>query len=154
MKPASIVHRFSAGGVVFRRGGAGIEVALISVRDGDVWTLPKGLVDGKEKTGKSALREVREETGIHARIIGEVGESHYWYNIRSENQKCRKTVKFYLMEFIRGDMADHDEEVDEAAWFPIESAGGELTYKGDRAILEKAKVMIEKRIAKLKAKSG
>ncbi len=139
---------------MFRTGGEGIEVALISVRDGAVWTLPKGLVDGKEKTGKTALREVREEAGIHARIIAEVGESRYWYNIRSENQKCRKTVRFYLMEFIRGDMADHDDEVVEASWFPIERAVPELTYKGDRAILEKAKVMIAKWMAEQEANNG
>ncbi len=148
MRPASIINLFSAGGVVFRRGEAGVEVVLISVRDGNVWTLPKGLVNGKEKIGKTALREVREETGIHARIVGEVGESHYWYNNRSENQKCRKRVKFYLMEYIMGNVEDHDHEVKEAAWFPLEAALSELTYKGDRAIFEKARLMIAKKTAK------
>lgn len=154
MRPASIVNLFSAGGVVFRRGEAGVEVALISVRNGKVWTFPKGLVNGKESVGKTALREVKEETGLHARIIGAVGESHYWYNNRALNQKCRKQVRFYLMEFIMGDLGDHDHEVDDVAWFPLEAALGELTYKGDRTILEKARAMIEKRIGKEEKASG
>jgi len=139
---------------VFRRGEAGVEVVLISVRDGKVWTLPKGLISGKEKVRKTALREVREETGIHARIIAAVGESHYWYNNRGKNQKCRKQVRFYLMEYIMGDVGDHDHEVDEAAWFPLEAALDKLTYKGDRVIFEQARAMIEKRIGKEEKASG
>ncbi len=76
MKPASIVYLLSAGGVVFRKAGDAVEVALIGLRGGEVWTLPKGLVDGKEKVRKTALREVREETGLEARILREIGESH------------------------------------------------------------------------------
>ncbi len=139
---------------MFRRGEAGVEVALILVRDGKAWTLPKGLVNGKESVGKTAMREVKEETGLQARIIEAVGETHYWYNNRAENQKCRKKVRFYLMEYIMGDVGDHDHEVDKAAWFPLETAGNELTYRGDKAILEKARAMIEKRIGKEEAKSG
>ncbi len=153
LRPASIVYSLSAGGVVFRRAGDAVEVALIGLKGGEVWTLPKGLVDGKEKVRRAALREVREETGLEARILGEIGESHYWYNIKNENQKCRKTVRFFLMEYIMGGVADHDEEVDDAAWFTLETASERLTYKGDRAIMEKASAMITRRLKKEKAAS-
>ncbi len=153
LRPASIVYSLSAGGVVFRRAGDAVEVALIGLKGGEVWTLPKGLVDGKEKVRRAALREVREETGLDARILGEIGESHYWYNIKNENQKCRKTVRFFLMEYIMGGVSDHDEEVDDAAWFALETAHERLTYKGDRAIMEKASAMITRRLKKEKAAS-
>ena len=152
-RPASIVYLLSAGGVVFRKAGEAVEVALIGLKGGEVWTLPKGLVDGKENVRKTALREVREETGLEARILREIGESHYWYNIRSENQKCRKTVRFFLMEYIKGGVADHDEEVDDAQWFALETARGKLTYKGDRHIMEKASAIITRRLKKEKAAS-
>ncbi len=133
---------------MFRSSEASAEVALIKAKGGKVWTLPKGLVDDKETPMKTALREVREETGLEASIISEIGESHYWYNIRGENEKCKKTVKFYLMEFVKGDMADHDDEVELADWVSLESASERLTYKGDKAIMNKAVEMIEKRLKK------
>ena len=146
MRPPGLVDRYSAGGVVFRPAGGGAEVALISVKGGAVWTLPKGLVDKGESVKDTALREVREETGLSARIIEELGEVKYWYYIRSDNCKCRKTVMFYLMEYIEGNVEDHDSEVDDAAWVPLGEAPAMLTYGGDLEVLKRAAGMIRARL--------
>lgn len=144
MRPASLKKQKSAGGVIFRKGASGLQIALISVRDGQAWCLPKGIVDGGETTEEAALREVREETGLTGRIIDALGDISYWYVIREENSKYRKTVVFYLMEYMSGNTSDHDIEVDEARWFELDTAVKQVTYKGDRTILETA-------IAKLRA---
>ena len=138
MRPASLQKQTSSGGVIFKKSENNIQIILISVRNGQAWCLPKGIVDKGETTEEAALREVREETGLKARIIDKLGDITYWYYIKEENIKCRKTVYFYLMEYISGDTADHDREVDEAAWFSLEAALKKVSFKGDRTMIEKA----------------
>ncbi len=128
----------SAGGVIYRRDESGLQIVLISVKNGQAWCLPKGLVNKGETTKDTAVREVREETGLTGRIVDTLGEINYWYYIKGENIKCRKTVHFFLMEYVSGDTAEHDFEVDEAGWFSLEAALEKVSYKGDRTMLEKA----------------
>lgn len=139
MKPASLKRQVSSGGVIFRKTDNGVEVVLVSVKGGKLWCLPKGLVDKGETPEITAVREVKEETGLIGNIKDKLGDISYWYYIQDENTKCRKTVHIYLMEYISGNTEDHDFEVDDARWFPIETALNTISYRGDRAILEKAK---------------
>lgn len=138
MRPASLKKQTSAGGVIYNKNENGFQIILISVRNGQAWCLPKGLVDKGETTEETAVREVKEETGITGRIIDTLGDINYWYYIKEENIKCRKTVHFYLMEYVSGDTADHDLEVDEAVWFSPEAALEKVSFKGDRTMIEKA----------------
>ena len=139
MRPATIRNQVSSGGVIFRKAKENdVEIALVAVKEGKVWSLPKGIVEKGEETSETAVREVREETGLNGRIIDALGEINYWYFVREENIKCRKKVYFYLMEYVSGDTDDHDFEVDEAGWFPLEIALEKVSYKGDRMVIEKA----------------
>ncbi len=144
IKKNAVKIQTSAGGVIYRPspGGFSPEVALVSVKGGKVWTLPKGKADGKESLEETALREVSEETGLRGELAGRLGEITYWYFL-PEKIRCKKTVHFFLMRYISGSTEDHDWEVDAAAWFPIEKALGAVSYKGDREMLEKAKKMID-----------
>jgi 8-oxo-dGTP diphosphatase len=148
VKPAALKFQLSSGGIIFRRRAGKVEIALIAVKGGSAWCLPKGLVDKGENPEETALREVREETGLTGRILGKIGSISYWYFIKEENAKCKKTVDFYLMEYEKGDTRDHDFEVDEAAWFPIEDAVEKASYKGDREIIRKAGEMIAQNVRK------
>lgn len=121
----------------------GVQVALVSVREGKFWCLPKGLIDKGETIEMTAVREVKEESGLTGRIIEKLGEITYWYYIRGDNTKCRKTVHFYLMEYESGDTSQHDFEVDTAEWFLIDEAIEKISFKGDRKILEKAKARLK-----------
>jgi len=144
MRPATLKKQTSAGGVIFRRTDDIVNIILVSVKNGKVWCLPKGIVDKGETPEITALREVREETGLTGRIIDTLGDISYWYYIKGENEKCRKRVFFYLMEYLNGDTAEHDSEVDEAEWFPLEIALTMVNFKGDKSVIEKAKVKLEK----------
>lgn len=142
MKPAYLKTQVSSGGVIFRRSNDMVEIALVAVKGGDVWCLPKGLVEKGETPEETAMREVAEETGLRGKVIKKIGDISYWYYIKGENAKCRKTVHFYLMEYEGGSTDDHNWEVDKAAWFIMAEALNKVSYKGDRGILEKAREMI------------
>lgn len=145
-RPPEIKKRVSSGGVLYRISDAGIEVVLVSVKGGRAWCLPKGLIDNGEEPPTTALREVREETGLAGEIQNKIGHISYWYFIKDEMIKIHKTVHFYLMDFVGGSTDDHDHEVDEAKWFLITDAIESLSYKSEKEIMHKAKSMIEKRV--------
>ncbi len=129
----SIEREASYGGVVVRDG----EVLVITPAGRpDVRTLPKGGAHTGESEEATAAREVREETGVEARIVERLGDVEYWY--RRSGLRVFKTVGFYLCEYVSGDTADHDDEVEEARWMPLERARAELSYPGERKIIERA----------------
>lgn len=148
-------RRISSGGVVFRARDAEIEVALISVKGGKVWGLPKGLVEKGENLARAAHREVREETGLDGRIMGKIGRIEYFFAFKDEEETKRafKIVYFFLMEYTGGRVADHDQEVDDCRWFPIDEAVRLMKYEDEKGILKKAGRLIKKEL-KARAAQG
>ncbi|MBI4950324.1 MAG: NUDIX hydrolase [Deltaproteobacteria bacterium] len=139
-------RQISAGGVIFRFREGGMEVALISVRGGKVWGLPKGAAEKGENLARTAHREVREETGLDGRIIDKLGHIEYFYTFKEEGggtKRYFKIVYFFLMEYISGKVEDHDSEVDECRWVPIDEAISLMRFKDEKEMLEKARRMIE-----------
>jgi 8-oxo-dGTP diphosphatase len=141
-RPPTIKKQTSSGGVVFREKNREVEVALISVRNGSIWTLPKGVVERGEDRKKTAIREVKEETGLEGEIVAELGSISYWYYMKGENTKYHKTVYYYLMEYRGGSTEEHDREVEEVRWYPIEEALSKVKYKGDRVVLKRAREIL------------
>jgi periplasmic divalent cation tolerance protein len=137
-------NEVSAGGVVYRRQNRGLEVALIHAHGR--WALPKGHVEAGESAEQAALREVREETGLEGRVTRKLGEIRYSYREkragRQEGLKINKRVHFYLLRYLRGDVRDHDHEVDEARWFPIEEALRTLRFATERKMVNRAKAAL------------
>ncbi|MCK4436199.1 NUDIX hydrolase [Candidatus Bathyarchaeota archaeon] len=123
----------SSGGVIFRTTNGTFEVALIS--RGKLWCLPKGLIEAGETAEETALREIREETGLTGEILKKIGKIHYDF---IKEKHFFKTVHFYLLKFIEGSIDDHDYEVDTVKWFPISDGLQILTYPNEKRILEKA----------------
>jgi 8-oxo-dGTP pyrophosphatase MutT (NUDIX family) len=129
----------SAGGVVYRRRRGRVQVALAArrTRRGDlVWGLPKGEIESGESAESAALREVREETGLRARIEDELGQIRYLYVW--EGVRVRKTVHFFLMRATGGNVRDHDEEMEDVRCFALDRAVPAAAYKGEREVLERA----------------
>ena len=134
------VHKeVSAGGVVYRRVDDGIEVVLASrrTRRGELaWGLAKGGIEEGESHEEAAVREVQEETGLIAEIEASLGETKYFYVW--EDTRIRKTVHFFLMRHTGGDPADHDDEMEEIRWFPLERAMKRAAYRGEREVIGRA----------------
>lgn len=128
-------EEFSAGGVVVREPG---EVLVIIPRrraaDGrQVLALPKGHVDPGETPEQAARREVREEGGVEAELVTELGDVRYWY--RRDGRSIPKRVIFYQFDYRSGDVADHDDEVERASWIALEEAQRTLSYVGEREMV-------------------
>jgi 8-oxo-dGTP pyrophosphatase MutT (NUDIX family) len=123
----------SYGGVVVR----GDNVLVITpAGKRRVTGLPKGGPNPGESGEQTAAREVREETGVTATVREPLGDVNYWY--RRGGRRVYKTVHFYLCDYVSGSTDDHDHEVENARWMPLEDARTALSYPGERALIERA----------------
>jgi 8-oxo-dGTP pyrophosphatase MutT (NUDIX family) len=136
-------RELSAGGVVVRDGQVVVIVPTRRAADGSsVLALPKGHVDPGESELEAATREVREETGVVAEPVCELGQSRYWY--RRDGRTVSKTVHFYLFSYVQGDTADHDDEVEQARWIDLSEAREQLTYPAERDMVARALEQLDK----------
>ncbi|HJQ53963.1 MAG TPA: NUDIX hydrolase [Gemmatimonadaceae bacterium] len=139
-----IRDQVSAGGVVYRGEPGRIEVVIVGVGGNNRWQLPKGLVDKDEKPEVTAVREAREEGGVTSEVVQHIETVEYWY-VGLENGirvRFHKRVHFFLLRYVSGDTADHDWEVNEARWVPIEDATSQLAFDNERRVMEQARELI------------
>jgi len=135
---APLVRDVSAGGVVYRRPTehGPVEVALVGRLRPKRWALPKGTPEVGETLEGTAVREVGEETGLLVRIEQPLDQIQYWFVWGGVRHF--KTVHFYLMEAIGGDVSQHDHEYDVVEWFSLEDAHRDMTYPSEAGILDRA----------------
>ncbi len=121
------------------RDGREVAVVVPTRRAADrskVLALPKGHPDDGESPLEAAAREVREEAGVSGELVEKLGDVRYWY--QRSGRRILKVVSFYLFEYREGDVADHDDEIEEARWVPLEEAPRALTYRGEREMVKRA----------------
>ncbi|MFC1654128.1 NUDIX hydrolase [Patescibacteria group bacterium] len=154
-------EEFSAGGVVYRKTEDGVEFLIGKHSGYHKWVLPKGLIESGETPEEAAVREVKEETGIVAKIIKptplHTEEYEYEAEYRSEDsdkkilrrvvqyqesggkgELVKKEVVFYLMKYVSGDVEDHSWEMEEVLWVLFDDALEKLSFEGDKLALKKA----------------
>jgi 8-oxo-dGTP pyrophosphatase MutT (NUDIX family) len=134
----------SAGGVVFRRDDERIEVVIVAVGGQNRWQLPKGLVEKDETPEIAAVREAREEGGIDSEVVEHIETVEYWYAGLDGGERVRfhKRVHFFLLRYLSGDTSNHDWEVSEARWVPIDDAKNQLAFDNERRVVERARELI------------
>jgi 8-oxo-dGTP pyrophosphatase MutT (NUDIX family) len=129
----------SAGGIVVRFEGAVPHLVVGSRRrDRDLvtWTLPKGTPNPGETREETAVREVREETGLDVRITGPLDSIEYWFVQRG--LRIHKTVHYFLMEATGGDLDRHDHEFESVRWLSFDDALRTLTFETERELVARA----------------
>jgi 8-oxo-dGTP pyrophosphatase MutT (NUDIX family) len=144
-----VQREFSAGGVLVRAIRGRPHVAAIRPRRDHpartIWALPKGRIDPGETAAETAVREVREETGVEGRLVEKLGDVRYVYTASWEGasgERIFKVVSFFLLRASRGRIGEIDDamriEVDEARWLPLDEAPRLLSYGGEREMAAKA----------------
>jgi 8-oxo-dGTP pyrophosphatase MutT (NUDIX family) len=130
-------EEFSAGGVVLRDGMVAVIVPIKRDAQGRrVLGLPKGHPEGAESPEQAAAREVREETGLEVELVAPLGEVNYHYE--RQGRRMAKRVAFFLFRCRGGSLDDHDHEIEQARWMPLEQAVRELSFAGEREMVERA----------------
>lgn len=129
-------NEHSSGGAVIDDRNGTLNVALIATRRKTRWGLPKGAVSQGETSEQAALREVLEETGLHAAIIRPLDTIEYFF--RAGDTLIRKRVDFYLMRYVSGDLTPQLSEVDDVEWVPLPEAIQRASFESERKLLEMA----------------
>jgi 8-oxo-dGTP pyrophosphatase MutT (NUDIX family) len=155
-----MAREISSGGVVLRAIAGEWHIALIEPQREELKTskasqkkavlaLPKGLVDKGETPQETAVREVREETGVSAELITKLTDIKYVY-VRSwgDGERVFKIVSFYLLKYVSGEIGEIAPEmrieVKQALWVPLAEAPQKLAYSNERRVLQLAAEYLEK----------
>ena len=137
-----VLREFSAGGVLVRvvRGRPMVAAIRPGGKPRGLWALPKGQIDAGESAAETAVREVREETGVSGRLVEKLGDVRYVY--ARGGDRIFKVVSFFLLRAGRGRIGEIEEEmrieVAEARWLPLDEAPRLLAYGGERQMAAKA----------------
>ena len=140
-------NEISAGGVIYRPGDGGPDVCLIATQGGKAWQLPKGLIERGEQPEEAARRELAEETGLQGELLQRLDRIEYWYVWDEDGERVRihKLVYFFLFQYASGSTEDHDDEVEDARWFPVAEAQKKLSFENEQRVLELAAQAISDR---------
>ncbi|HYC79838.1 MAG TPA: NUDIX domain-containing protein [Candidatus Binatia bacterium] len=142
----------SAGGIVFKEQDGRVFILLIMPKGPNYgppagyWTFPKGLLDHEgEDMKETAVREVKEEGGVNAEVLDELGYIKYFRGAGSGFPPAIKFVHYFLMKYLDGDPQNHDEEVAEATFVPVEEVEEKLKFKNDKEIFGRATEKLNKK---------
>lgn len=140
------VRETSAGGLVVDHvtdATCGVLIGRTDRRGELEWVLPKGHVEAGETTEQTAVREVREETGLESRVVASLGDIDYWFV--ADNRRIHKTVHHYVLEVVGGTIGSDDVEVSEVAWVPIDELDRRLRYPSERRLLGRLGDIVHRR---------
>lgn len=132
-------HHRSAGGLVVLSS----RILLIATQKGRRWQLPKGHIEEGETPEQAAIREVREETGVTARVVAPLPGVEYWF---VEKGPCRvhKKVDYFLLDYVSGHSVNFDpEEVSGTGWFSWEAGIARLTFENERKVVRRARELLD-----------
>jgi 8-oxo-dGTP pyrophosphatase MutT (NUDIX family) len=127
-------NEHSCGGAVITVRDGVPFVALIATRNKTRWGLPKGAVTEGETSQAAALREVLEETGLQARVVKLLDTIEYHF--RAGDTLIKKSVDFYLMDYVAGELNPQLSEVDDVQWVELSEALQRASFDSERKLLE------------------
>ena len=124
----------AAGGILRRVVEGEVQTVLVHRPRYDDWSFPKGKVEDGESLQQAALREVREETGLKARIDAVSSRPRRTGTGRGGARSC----SYWFMDSVAGSDLRPTGEVDEARWLALPDARAALTHERDRELLDVA----------------
>lgn len=137
-----MLYEKSCGGVIYRRSHGNLEFLLIRNVNSGHWSFPKGHVEEGETEEETALREIKEETGVDAVLDTSFREIVSY----SPKKDTMKDVVYFLGTARKAELRRQKEEVSEVRWVDCGHASNLLTYENDRAMISKVRNAIKDRI--------
>ncbi len=128
----------SCGALVYRKYHGNTEILLIKHINSGHWSFPKGHVEGNETEVETAVREIKEETGIDV-IIDQSFREIVTYSPRRDTHK---EVVYFIAKAKNTDYTPQEDEIADIKWVEIGRAGSVLAYENDKSIVNKAKNFI------------
>ncbi|MBQ7757192.1 MAG: NUDIX domain-containing protein [Oscillospiraceae bacterium] len=128
----------SCGALVYRKYHGNTEILLIKHINSGHWSFPKGHVEEGETEIETAMREIKEETGIDV-IIDQSFREIVTYSPRRDTHK---EVVYFIAKAKNTDYTPQEDEIADIKWVEISRAGSVLAYENDKSIVNKAKNFI------------
>lgn len=128
----------SCGAVVYRKFHGNIEILLIKHVNSGHWSFPKGHMENGESEYETAMREIKEETGIDVILDATFRETVNY----SPKKDTRKVVVYFIGRARSFELEPQEEEIAQIRWVDIGHAPTVLTYENDRQIVSRAKGII------------
>ena len=130
------------GAVVFRKNADQYQFLLIKHKlynENNYWNHPKGHVEQGETEQQTALREIKEETGLDVTIVKGFREiDHYRFPSSFDHEIIDKTVIYFLAEAVSDDLKLCPQEIADCRWLNYQAANDTLSYPGSKKILRTA----------------
>jgi len=133
-----MLNEKSCGALVYRKYHGNTEILLIKHINSGHWSFPKGHVEGNETEVETAMREIKEETGIDV-IIDQSFRETVTYSPRRDTHK---EVVYFIAKAKNTDYTPQEDEIADIKWVEISRAGSVLAYENDKSIVNKAKNFI------------
>ena len=134
-------NRISAGGLVYKKNNNIIYFVLCYKNKTNRWHLPKGTQEFNETICNTAIREVKEETGLEVKMKTFLSDIYYKFR-DTQNNTLNKKVTFYIMEVIGGCFEKHDKEFDKIIWADSNEAIKLLKYANEKKLVTKATLLV------------
>lgn len=125
----------AAGGVVTNLSG---ELLMIQLRGR--WDLPKGHVESGESSRAAALREVEEETGIRAEVVGDEPLAYTYHTYNTYGEWELKQTTWWAMRSKGGELkAQSEEGIAQVEWCERSTLGERIktTYPTIKSLVER-----------------
>ncbi len=120
---------------MFRPNEGSYDLILLRHRFGGHWSFPKGHVEQGENEQQTAMREVKEETGVSIALLEGFRESVEYF----PKPGVKKQVVYFLGRALEEKLVRQEEEISEVRWVPIHQAGEMVTFSNDKRLIRLAK---------------
>lgn len=131
----------SCGALVYRTKQNDMEILLLKHRFGGHWSFPKGHVEHGETESETALREVKEETGLDIELIEGFRQSVEYY----PKPNIKKEVVYFLGYAENDTIKRQEEEISEICWVRLDEAHKSVTFRNDKNLINHAKKFLAKK---------
>lgn len=138
LKSIRCLYEKSCGAIIFYKTKQNTKILLVKNNNGRYWSFPKGHIEEGETEQETAIREIKEETGLDVTLTP---------GFREISEYCpfgriRKRVVFFLARAFTDNVKIQEEEIDSYIWVDLQQARKMCTYDNDLRIIEKAEITI------------